>query len=444
MRECPNCGAESAAGKKFCAKCGAPVPTGAQDVRSNGRGTSSRNLIIVLAGMVVLAAVAVGFLVFRPVATSDPVAEPSAASSSSDTPPADAMGETATTAEQAPDTPAGASESSAESIMPGAASPEPANPGFIVETYTVTDIPAVQPFSYQTATTRGFAGDVQAQADVALAELTDPHLDEWRETEATDCDATSGEVPCGSWRQTVSVKECVEPYQCLSVLSSGVFPGAVTQNSSLGTFVMDPATGEMPSLEQTLGSVSVEDFLGQVNARLAKKQEMDFSIGCSDSMSSWNDPVTLEDIKHWLPTTKGISIWFDEYQVMPGAAGVVGLLVPWESLAPGGGLSTTNPCTAPQASSAITPAEQSWALLNLCPNDPGSMPEVTPGNADPDWTMVVQVLLHVAGIDSGPVDGEYGAVTQGAVKQFQRQAGIVVDAQIGPQTWGALRDRLCS
>ena len=38
----------------------------------------------------------------------------------------------------------------------------------------------------------------------------------------------------------------------------------------------------------------------------------------------------------------------------------------------------------------------------------------------------------------GNRDGVYGRATQEVVRQFQQANGLVVDAKVGPQTWGAL------
>ena len=45
---------------------------------------------------------------------------------------------------------------------------------------------------------------------------------------------------------------------------------------------------------------------------------------------------------------------------------------------------------------------------------------------------LLQQALHVA------VDGEFGPVTEGAVRRFQEQHGLAVDGEVGPETWGAL------
>ncbi|MGW7462568.1 peptidoglycan-binding domain-containing protein [Streptomyces sp. NPDC054797] len=49
-----------------------------------------------------------------------------------------------------------------------------------------------------------------------------------------------------------------------------------------------------------------------------------------------------------------------------------------------------------------------------------------------------QGLLAAHGSDPGPIDGIFGPQTAAATRDFQGKARIVVDGQIGPQTWNAL------
>lgn len=53
----------------------------------------------------------------------------------------------------------------------------------------------------------------------------------------------------------------------------------------------------------------------------------------------------------------------------------------------------------------------------------------------------VQCILTKRGYSVGPsgVDGDFGSDTAAAVRRFQTDRGLEVDAQVGPQTWAALR-----
>ncbi|MGN9761674.1 peptidoglycan-binding protein [Streptomyces sp. SD31] len=60
------------------------------------------------------------------------------------------------------------------------------------------------------------------------------------------------------------------------------------------------------------------------------------------------------------------------------------------------------------------------------------------GHAGPE-VAEAQCLLRRAGISPGGIDGIFGPMTERAVKEAQKRAGLVVDGVIGPHTWKALR-----
>lgn len=50
----------------------------------------------------------------------------------------------------------------------------------------------------------------------------------------------------------------------------------------------------------------------------------------------------------------------------------------------------------------------------------------------------LQTLLRNQGFDPGPIDGDFGPLTENAVRAFQRSKGLVVDGVVGVATWTAL------
>jgi len=51
---------------------------------------------------------------------------------------------------------------------------------------------------------------------------------------------------------------------------------------------------------------------------------------------------------------------------------------------------------------------------------------------------VIQTALSWNRYDTGPIDGQYGPITSGAVARFQIDRSIEIDGVVGPETWGAL------
>ena len=69
----------------------------------------------------------------------------------------------------------------------------------------------------------------------------------------------------------------------------------------------------------------------------------------------------------------------------------------------------------------------------------GGFPVLKNGDQDVEGNGVrrAQYLLREKGFDIQP-DHIFGPVTEGAVKQFQESAGLLVDGIVGNQTWSAL------
>ena len=65
-------------------------------------------------------------------------------------------------------------------------------------------------------------------------------------------------------------------------------------------------------------------------------------------------------------------------------------------------------------------------------------PELSRGDLGPK-VAELQRLLQAAGVPTGPVDGEFGPMTQAAVRRFQAARGLEVDGIVGPKTWAALK-----
>lgn len=85
---------------------------------------------------------------------------------------------------------------------------------------------------------------------------------------------------------------------------------------------------------------------------------------------------------------------------------------------------------------------QTWGALNgaapsapAAPTGPG--PTLQRGARGPAVSDLQQKLA-AAGFDPGGVDGDFGPMTNAAVRRFQSANGLEVDGIVGPQTWGAL------
>jgi peptidoglycan hydrolase-like protein with peptidoglycan-binding domain len=66
---------------------------------------------------------------------------------------------------------------------------------------------------------------------------------------------------------------------------------------------------------------------------------------------------------------------------------------------------------------------------------PGQLLEV--GSRGPDVKLVQGRLVQLK-VARLAIDGEFGPMTEAAVKKFQRQEHLEVDGQVGPLTWKSL------
>lgn len=74
----------------------------------------------------------------------------------------------------------------------------------------------------------------------------------------------------------------------------------------------------------------------------------------------------------------------------------------------------------------------------VSPRTAASTPELSRGASGAQVTELQQ-LLQRAGVPTGPVDGDFGPMTQAAVRRFQSSRGLPADGVVGARTWAALR-----
>ncbi|MGB7251094.1 MAG: peptidoglycan-binding protein [Phormidesmis sp.] len=73
---------------------------------------------------------------------------------------------------------------------------------------------------------------------------------------------------------------------------------------------------------------------------------------------------------------------------------------------------------------------------------PTGGPPILRPNAEGSAVSQLQTELQELGYYSGAIDGGYGEETEAAVRQFQSDQQLEVDAVVGPSTWNALSEAL--
>lgn len=70
--------------------------------------------------------------------------------------------------------------------------------------------------------------------------------------------------------------------------------------------------------------------------------------------------------------------------------------------------------------------------------EPDLVQDSTDDNTNGYVTYLQQMLQHHGYYQDGQVDGIFGPITDGAVRQYQQDNGLTVDGWVGPITWGVL------
>jgi peptidoglycan hydrolase-like protein with peptidoglycan-binding domain len=83
-----------------------------------------------------------------------------------------------------------------------------------------------------------------------------------------------------------------------------------------------------------------------------------------------------------------------------------------------------------------TPASDNGAS-EPAPDTAIDLPTLRQGMSGPAVSRI-QETLKARGFYTGPIDGAFGPMTETAVMDFQREAGLAADGVVGPATWSAL------
>ncbi len=150
----------------------------------------------------------------------------------------------------------------------------------------------------------------------------------------------------------------------------------------------------------------------EVQACLTAQQEMGLTkpmLPVWSSETNAPQPVSASELQQYLNRFPGSSIWRLPHEGETGQA--------WNLNYEGTPLIVTGAEEAPEL-------PELTRMLRL-----GSQGEDV---------AALQRALKALGFYTATVDGDFGPITEAAVKAFQRQAGITVDGIVGPETWGAI------
>lgn len=243
-------------------------------------------------------------------------------------------------------------------------------------------------------------------------------VSQWKaEDQTSEC--AQGEEQCGSFELNIEPVACKQ-YLCVSVVWGGAHVGAATGDEGQSTAVINITTGRAVDLEDVVGP----SFTGPIKAAIRGWQD-------SNGLARGDWPDSLEGLAAWLPQSDGVHVFFEKYSIGPGAMGVPELVVPYPGKA-----------SAPKPLVDVIEKATEW----LCAGPVEGLPRLSQGSSDSYAVSALQTLLTMQGYfgEDGVIDGQFGPVTDRAVKNFQRDGGLTVDGLVGPQTWDSFVTFYCS
>jgi hypothetical protein len=107
----------------------------------------------------------------------------------------------------------------------------------------------------------------------------------------------------------------------------------------------------------------------------------------------------------------------------------------------GGGTAATTTAVAATTAAAGAPADPEKGEWGNWPTT--AKPDIALGASGEVVRYLQGVLRAKASATEIVVDGEFGPMTDGAVRRFQRFVGLLDDGRVGPQTWAAI-DRVAT
>lgn len=83
-----------------------------------------------------------------------------------------------------------------------------------------------------------------------------------------------------------------------------------------------------------------------------------------------------------------------------------------------------------------------YSAEKICVPPVHALPDLVNSGDSPEFVDALEMALYLLGYDVG-FSSTYDSNTVEVVKRAQRDLGVVPDGQVGPITWGAIRDRHC-
>lgn len=182
-----------------------------------------------------------------------------------------------------------------------------ADGGYVVEvTSSTPDVAYFGSFSFDRSTVTGPRSDMARVLTQKVRKLTMPWVDEYRDPDAKTEKYLKKAQPAYFSSRVDPTPKCRAGYVCVSQRSTFSTPLIAGSLTDIQARAWSTQTGKAAQLSDFVSASQLPQFTDRVKEAIRKAE-------CYDGFAI-DLPARYTSFPHWVPLTRGIAVWFPEYQ----------------------------------------------------------------------------------------------------------------------------------